>query len=204
MLKVGITGGIGSGKSTVARIFSVLGIPVYYADMASRKLMNEDPDVIAAITGHFGPESYRDKMLNRAHISSLVFRDPDKLALLNRLTHPATIRHANEWMLRHEREGIVPYVLKEAALIFESGSAAHLDFVIGVSAPLPLRIHRIMQRDSISREEVLMRIDRQMDESVKMKLCDAVVVNDEVSMIIPQVLELHEKLLLKMKNKDEK
>ncbi len=200
MLKVGITGGIGSGKSTVAKVFALLGVPVYNADNASRQLMNEDPAIVAAITEHFGPESYTEKKLNRAHLASIVFQDAEKLAILNKLTHPATIRHAGEWMERHAATGTVPYILKEAALIFESGSAAGLDYVIGVSAPLALRIRRIMQRDNVSREDVQQRIDKQLDESIKMKLCDAVIVNDEISMVIPQVLALHEKMTELSKN----
>lgn len=191
MLRVGLTGGIGSGKSTVARIFEVLGIPVYYADTAARQLMNEDEEVRRNMIEHFGAGSYENDKLNSAYISSIVFADPSKLDLLNRLTHPATIRHAEQWMLRQR----APYVIKEAALIFESGSSAQLDKVIGVYAPKSLRIQRTMRRDNISREAVIERMNRQIDEEIKMKLCDFVVTNDEQQAILPQVLALHEKLL---------
>ena len=192
VLRVGLTGGIGSGKSTVAKIFEVLGIPVYYADAAAKRLMNEDEELKKNIIEQFGKESYTEGKLNRSYIASLVFADKDKLELLNALTHPATIRDANAWMQRQTS----PYAIKEAALIFESGSAENLDHVIGVYAPTPLRIQRIMQRDNTTREEVLQRMNRQIDEDIKMKLCDSVIINDEQQLLIPQVLQLHEKLLI--------
>ncbi len=191
MLRVGLTGGIGSGKSTVAKIFEVLGIPVYYADTAARRLMNEDEELKKKIIEHFGKGSYADGQLNRPYISSLVFNDKEKLEFLNSLTHPATIFDANKWMLKQTS----PYAIKEAALIFESSSAEHLDHIIGVYTPTPLRIQRIMQRDKITEEEVLQRMKRQMDEDSKMRLCDFVIINDEQHLLIPQVLQLHEKLL---------
>lgn len=195
MLRVGITGGIGSGKSTVARVFEVLGIPVYNADTAARRLMNEDESLRQAIRQHFGEESYKDGILNRSYLAARVFDNPEKLALLNSLTHPATIRHAEEWMQRQQS----PYTLKEAALIFESGSSAQLDFVIGVYAPQALRIARVTGRDQVSREEVLKRMQRQIDETIKMKLCDAVIINDDQHPVIPQVLILHQQLLQRAK-----
>lgn len=193
MIRVGLTGGIGSGKSTVARVFEVLGIPVYYADEATRQLMNTDEALKKEIIKHFGEESYSNGRLNRPYIASIVFNDKEKLDLLNALTHPATIRHANDWM----QQQTTPYVIKEAALIFESGSAENLDYVIGVSAPKPLRIQRVMERDQISAEEVQKRMDRQLSEDMKMKLCDFVLVNNEQELLTPQVLALHEQLLKK-------
>lgn len=197
MLRIGLTGGIGSGKSTVAKIFEVLGIPVYYADAAARRLVNEDEELKKNIITHFGKESYVDSQLNRPYIASIVFNDKEKLELLNSLTHPATIRDANIWMqeLAESRGQSSLYTIKEAALIFESGSAEYLDHVIGVYTPAPLRIQRTMQRDKITKEEVLQRMNRQMDEDIKMKLCDFVIINDEQQLLIPQVLKLHDKLL---------
>ena len=192
MLKIGITGGIGSGKSTVAKIFEVLGIPVYYADDAAKRLMNEDEALKQKIKEQFGEAAYKDGELDRKYLGSLVFNAPEKLAVLNKLTHPATIADAEQWMKKQTTH----YAIKEAALIFESGAQEHLDYVIGVTAPAPLRILRTMQRDGISREEVIARMDKQMDESVKMKLCDFVLENNEQEMLLPQVLKLHEKLLL--------
>jgi dephospho-CoA kinase len=197
-LAIGLTGGIGSGKSTVARIFEVLGVPVYYADLATRNLVNTDEVLKEKIIAAFGKASYRDDQLDRGYIADIVFQDPEKLNLLNQLTHPATIEHANQWM----RKQHVPYAIKEAALIFESGSGAHLDYVIGVSAPLPLRLLRIMKRDHTTREKVLERMSRQIDEGIKMKLCDFVIMNDEQQLLIPQVIALHEQLLSVAKKKE--
>ncbi len=191
MLKIGLTGGIGSGKSIVARIFETLGIPVYYADDAAKRLMNEDEEIKNTITRHFGEESYINGILNRPHISSVVFNDKEKLDLLNAITHPATIRDAEAWMQRQNS----PYAIKEAALIFESGSAENLDYVIGVFAPPNIRIKRVMERDGISPDEVRKRMARQLDEEIKMKLCDFVITNNEEQLVIPQVLALHEKFI---------
>ncbi|RYF90477.1 MAG: dephospho-CoA kinase, partial [Chitinophagaceae bacterium] len=125
----------------------------------------------------------------RAFIASQVFSNKEKLELLNSITHPATIADSERWMKRQTS----PYAVKEAALLFESGSAGNLDYIIGVYAPVALRIHRTMQRDQISREEVQQRMNRQIDENMKMKLCDFVVINDEQQLLIPQVVRLNER-----------
>ena len=190
MLRVGITGGIGSGKSTVSKIFEVLGIPVYYADDASKRLMNEDETLKEKLRSIFGKETYTDGQLNRAYLSSIVFNNPEKLLLLNSIIHPATIKDAAEWMLKQT----APYAIKEAALIFESGSQQYLDKVIGVYAPAAVRIHRVMQRDNVTREEVLSRMNKQIDEQMKMRLCDYVIMNDEQELLISQVIEIHKKI----------
>ena len=190
MLKIGITGGIGSGKSMVAKVFEHLGIPVYNADTAAKSLMENDPALRASITELFGPEAYLNGTLNRSYISSLVFKDRSKLEALNALVHPATIKYGKDWMNRQT----TPYAIKVAALIFESGTQNELDYVIGVYAPQALRIHRVMQRDNVTREQVLQRMANQIEESVKMRLCDFVVVNDDQQLVLPQVLALHERL----------
>ena len=191
MLKIGLTGGIGSGKSTVAKVFELLKVPVYYADEASKRLYHTDKNLMAAIKQHFGEDVYTNDQLNRPRLAALVFNDPQKLALLNQLVHPPTIRDAKEWMQRQT----APYVIKEAALLFESGSVAGLDHVIGVKAPLHIRLKRTMDRDGVSREQVLSRMDRQLDEEIKMRLCDFIIDNSEQKLVIPQVLELHERFL---------
>ncbi len=191
MLKVGLTGGIGSGKSMVARIFEILGAPVYYADEAARRLQNEDPDLIREITTIFGEKAYYEGELDRKYVSDIVFQDKEKLEQLNALVHPATIHDAARWMSRQT----APYTVKEAALIFESGSQRDLDYVIGVTAPESLRIKRTMERDAVSEGEVIKRMERQLPDSIKMRLCDYVIKNDEQQLLIPQVLAIHEKLL---------
>jgi dephospho-CoA kinase len=191
MLKIGLTGGIGSGKSTVAKIFELLNVPVYYADEASKRLYHTDKQLMADLKKHFGEDVYTNDQLNRSRLAELVFTNPEKLELLNSLVHPPTLRDAEEWMQKQT----APYILKEAALLFETGSAAGLDYVIGVKAPQHIRIKRVMDRDGVSREQVLSRINKQLDEEIKMKLCDFIIDNSEQELVIPQVLELHERLL---------
>lgn len=189
MLKIGLTGGIGSGKSTVARIFETLGIPVYYSDDAAKTLMNTNNDLKNLIIEHFGNESYDKNGLNRKYIASIVFSNKEKLDLLNSLTHPATIQDSLAWMNLQSS----PYVIKEAALLFESGAAQELDYVIGVYAPQHIRVKRVIERDKTSVEDVMKRISRQIDEEMKMKLCDFVITNNDQQLVLPQVLELDKK-----------
>jgi dephospho-CoA kinase len=196
MLRIGLTGGIGSGKSTVARIFEVLGIPVYNADAASKKLMQENKELVAKIKNAFGEQAYKDGILDRKYLAEIVFVNSEKLNLLNSLVHPATIKDAAEWMSKQSS----PYSIKEAALIFESGSEKYLDYVIGVQAPLSLRLQRTIDRDHITIEQVKARMNHQMDEEQKMRLCNYVIVNDEQELLIPQVLELHGKLISQLAN----
>lgn len=190
MLRVGITGGIGTGKTVVARIFETLGVPVYYADTAAKTIINTDPEVKEHIIAQFGPDSYVQGKLNTPYISGIVFKDNDKLQILNNITHPAVIQHSQRWLAQQQTK----YSLKEAALLFESGSYKELDVIIGVSSPLETRIERVMERDNISREAVLQKMDKQMDEEEKIRQCDYIIYNDDKQMIIPQVLALHKSL----------
>lgn len=191
MLRLGLTGGIGSGKTTVAKIFELLGAPVYYADDEAKRIMNEDKQLRVSIQKHFGEAAYNNDELDRAYLAAKVFHDPFQLEILNSLVHPATIRDAAGWMNRQH----AAYVIKEAALIFESGASEHLDYVIGVYAPLSLRIKRTMERNDLNQDEVVKRMKNQIDEQIKMKLCDFIVYNDEQQLVIPQVIELHEKFI---------
>ena len=191
VLKIGLTGGIGSGKTTVAKIFELLNVPVYYADAVSKSLYTTDKDLMQSIKAHFGESIYTGNQLNRSMMASIVFNDPTQLALLNSLVHPPTIRHAEEWM----QQQTAPYLIKEAALLFESGSAAGLDYIIGVHTPKHVRIKRVMDRDGVSREEVLSRMERQVEENIKMKLCDFIIDNSGQQLVIPQVLQLHQYIL---------
>lgn len=197
MLKIGLTGGIGSGKSTVAQIFEVLNIPVYYADTEAKRLMNEDQELRSAITSIFGKGAYPNNLLDRKYISSIVFSDPAKLELLNSIVHPATKKDGEAWLQKQT----TPYAIHEAALIFEARVNERLDYVVGVSAPQELRIQRVMERDNVSREEILKRMSHQLDEETKMGKCDFVLINDEDQFLIPQVLELHQQLLNLAKQK---
>lgn len=196
MYIIGITGGIGSGKSTVARIFGLLGIPVYSADDAAKEIMVKDPLLVEQIREHFGPEAYlADGSLHRKYISNIVFNDKEQLAVLNSLVHPATIRDSEAWAARQQ----TPYVIKEAALMFETESFHYVDKVICVFAPEALRIHRVMKRDNVTRNDVIARMHKQIDDRIKMKLADYVVHNDEQQMVIPQVLALHQQFMATVK-----
>lgn len=190
MKKIGLTGGIGSGKSTVAAVFKTLGIPVFDADSVAKQIMETDATVIAAVTAQFGEDAYINGKLSRAYIANIVFNDAYQLELLNAITHPATIRAFENWVLQQQ----APYVIKEAALLFEAGTANGLDAIIGVTAPNVLRIQRVMHRDNVSRDMVIQRMDKQISDVIKMRLCDYVITNDDQQLLIPQVLKLDEML----------
>ena len=189
MLKVGLTGGLGSGKTTVSKIFASLGVPVFYADDVAKEIMNNNEDLKKELIQIFGKDAYTNT-LNRKYIADIVFKDAFKLEQLNALVHPLTIAAANTWMHQQTK----PYAIKEAALMFEAGAGKNLDYIIGVYAPQFLRIKRAMLRDNASREQILSRINKQVDETLKMKLCDFVIVNDEQQAILPQVEKLHQQL----------
>ncbi len=191
MLKVGITGGIGSGKSTVCQVFETLGIPVFYADAAANLITSNDPTVISKIKALLGDEVYASGPLDRKKVGELVFADQSLLQKMNAIIHPATIAYGKQWL----GSQTTPYAIKEAAIFFESGSNKDMDVMLGVYAPQEVRIERIMKRNSISREQVLKRMSKQLDEDAKMKLCDHIIINDGETAIIPQVLELHHILL---------
>jgi dephospho-CoA kinase len=194
MLKIGLTGGLGSGKTTISKVFASLGVPVLYADDVAKKIMNEDLVLKQEIINLFGKEAYTET-LNRKHIADIVFKDAFKLQQLNALVHPRTIAAADEWMQRQT----TPYIIKEAALMFEAGAATNLDYVIGVYAPQSLRVNRVMKRDKFTRAQVLERMNNQIDETIKMKLCDFVIINDEQQPVLPQVITLHKKFLSSIK-----
>lgn len=189
MLKVGLTGGIGSGKTIVAKVFECLGLPVYYADASAKRLMNEEP-LKSKISESFGADAYINGVLNRGWLAQKVFSDKEQLELLNSMVHPVTIADAERWF----SEQHAPYAIKEAALIFEAGSEKKLDHVIGVYAPDETRIKRTMERDGISREHVLARMSKQFPQEKNMERCDFVIMNDDIQAILPQVLDI-DKLL---------
>jgi dephospho-CoA kinase len=194
MLKIGITGGIGSGKTTVCKVFETLGIPVFYADTVAKQLMTTDAILMAGVKDTFGTQSYFDNgSLNNKHIAEIVFNNETELAKLNALVHPAVFRAFDEWDSKLPRH--IPYSLKEAALLFESGSYQMCDKNILVTAPQALKIARVTQRDKVSEEQVLARMNKQFTDEQKIKMADFFIENDEDKSIILQVLALHEEFL---------
>ncbi len=193
MLKVGITGGIGSGKTTVCKIFEVLNIPIYYADDRAKKIMVENEEVISKIKSFFGEKSYSiDGQLNRNYLSKHVFRDQEKLKKLNSIVHPAVWQDTANWMQEHNSAS---YILYEAAILFETGSYKMMDKIITVYANKELRIKRTIERDDCSREEVIARMDKQMDDELKKEKADYIIFNNEEDALILQVMNLHKELL---------
>ncbi len=192
-LQVGLTGGIGSGKTTVSRFFDTLGIPIYYADNAAKWLMQNDSILVSAIKTAFGEDIYNhDQVLDRQKLASIVFNDLKALRRLESLVHPAVFRHGQEWAAQYPE---VPYIIREAALTFESGSYKMLDKVITVFAPKEIRIQRVLQRDNTNKEAIEARMDKQWKDERKIELADFVIVNDGTQFLIPQVLKIHKQLL---------
>lgn len=189
---VGITGGIGSGKSTVCKIFEVLGVPVYYADDRAKYLMQHNEPLKSALTDVFGEAIYTNGLLNRQVLASMVFNDKGKLAKLNSLVHPAVAQDGVEWQVEHSHH---PYTLREAALLYEAGTYKALDKIIVVSAPLQTRINRVIARDNVTPEQVKARIANQWSEEEKIALADFVINNDGTHELIPQIIEVHRQLL---------
>ena len=187
---IGLTGGIGTGKSVVAKVFATLGIPVFNADEEAKRIMQSSLEIKAKLIQQFGSSIYNEFGLQKEKLAAIVFNDPYQLQLLNAIVHPVTIQAAKDWAAKQTS----PYVIKEAALIFESGSAEGLFKVIGVTAPLSLRIHRVMQRDGISKEQVEARMRNQISDTIKMRLCDFVIHNNNQQMVIPQVIEIDKKI----------
>lgn len=194
-LRVGITGGIGSGKSTVCEIFKSLGIPIFYADLSAKQLLNTDPVLRAGVIDLFGSEAYTPEgAYDRQAVARLAFSNPKKLAALNALVHPAVEVASRAWHQQQAQPGL-PYTLKEAALMIESGSHQYLDRLIVVTAPEALRIQRVMQRDGLTEEQVRARIRGQLPEEEKLQRADFVVENDGEHLLVPQVMAIHKTLL---------
>ncbi|MFC2100433.1 dephospho-CoA kinase [Bacteroidota bacterium] len=188
MLKIGLTGSIGSGKTIVSVIFKSLGVKVYHADEVARNLLNEShiKDKIQEIFGNgiVGDRGYID----RKALAGIVFNNRNELEKLNSIIHPVVHEHFNNWLSDYQNE---PYILHEAAILFESGFNKLFDKVIMVMAPLELRINRIMERDGINRDEILQRVRNQWDDQKKKKLSDWIINNDEKQLVIPQVISIH-------------
>lgn len=192
MYAIGVTGGIGSGKSLVCNIFRVLGMPVYNADERAGRIMETDPDLREALTGYFGERFYRDGKLNRPMIAHRIFSNEKDRNFVNSLVHPAVQADFLEWSVNQDRAA---YVIEEAALLFESGSWEKLDRTVLVSAPVNLRIERIMCRDGIKRSEVKARMASQIKVEEAEKLADHIILNDEKAFLLPQVLGIHDEIM---------
>jgi len=194
MKKIGITGGIGAGKSLICQVFKLLGIPNYSADQRAKWLQSNDAELKAKISFHFGKDAYSENGdLNREYLSNEVFGDDEKLNLLNSLVHPAVAEDFKNWCSEHSDK---PYVLKEAALLFETGSYKQLDATINVHASQEIRLKRTLERDpKRTQESVLSIMKKQFSDEERMELADFVIYNDESKSVIKQVMELHEKLI---------
>ena len=192
-LRIGITGGMGAGKSTVCKIFSQLGISIYDADSRAKWLMTNDDGMKKAIIDSFGWDSFtRKDELNREYIAKVVFNNEEKLKELNSIVHPAVKNDYEKWTLERKDE---PYSLKEAALLFESDSYKTLHKVIVITCPIETRIERILKRDHVKREDILKRLENQSSDRERMAKADWVMYNDGVSSLINQALELHRTIL---------
>lgn len=190
-LKIGITGGIGSGKTFLAKLFEALGVPVYNADEEAKRLMNSDTRIKKQLIELFGEATYKDGKLDRTFLATIVFSDKEKLELLNGIVHPIVIQEAKDWAERQTSR----YSLKEAALLFESGSYKELDYTILVTAPMDVRIQRVIKRDSVTEQQVRERISKQLSDEEKLQLADFVIINDGITPLLPQVWTLHQKFL---------
>ena len=194
MIKIGITGGIGSGKSTVCRVFETFGVPVFYADAVAKSIMVTDMLLIDGVKAAFGLASYDSTgKLNNKHIAAIVFNDQEELNKLNALVHPAVFRAFDAWL--SAIPDATPYVLKEAALLFESGSYQLCDYSVLVTAPREIKSKRVMLRDQVTAEQVQARMDKQMNDQEKAKMAHFLVNNDGSQSVIHQVLELHNQIL---------
>ena len=188
---IGLTGGIGSGKTTIANYFKSLGIPVYIADDAAKEVMKL-PEIIVSIKAAFGEEIFDANILNSEKLSKIVFNNPEKLNLLNKIVHPVVKLHFEKWLLSHKNN---PFIIKEAAILFESGSYKYCDKIITVVAPLENRLKRVMERDKITREDVLIRIKNQWSDEQKISKSDFVINNTTLQEAEKQVNEIYNLLI---------
>lgn len=199
MLKVGITGGIGSGKSTITSLFHNLGVPIYNSDERAKWLMSNDVDLMDQIKILFGQESYSNNKLNRAHLANIVFQNHDLLKQLNAIVHPLVKIDFENWLLLQKKE---PLVIKEAAILIESGAYKELDILIVVFANKEIRIKRVMNRDNVAKEDVEKRIETQLSDSERLKFAHYSIENNkDQSNLKKQVGELYKQLLSYPKNK---
>lgn len=190
-LKLGITGGIGSGKTSVCRVFRVLGIPFFSADPVAREIMNNDKTIIRHINSIAGRDLYANGSLDRMALANLIFNNNSLLEKVNSLVHPVVFDHFRKW----EIEQNAPYIIFEAAILFESGASKLVDRIATVAAPAEERVERVIQRNNLTREQVMERMRNQLDDDSRIRMSDYVIYNAENDMIIPAILKIHEDLL---------
>lgn len=194
-MKLGVTGGIGSGKTSVCKVFSILGIPVFSADQEAKEIMNNDKRIIRRLNSITGRNLYADGNLDRKELAAIIFNDDTLLQKVNSLVHPIVFENFRRW----ELEQPAPYVIMEAAILFESGASKFVDRVATVVAPVEERVERVISRNNLTREQVLDRMRNQMDDESRIKLSDYVIHNSEADMIIPAILKIHEDILTYIK-----
>lgn len=190
--KIGITGNIGSGKSTICHVFEVLNVPVYYSDLRAKKLINSDPEIMSVYKRIFGSGIYIDGLLDRKQVAETLFNNKKLLKEVEIAVHPAVMQDFDRWNEEQQSR----FVLYESAILFEKGNNRFMDKTIFVSAPEQLRIKRVMKRDNVSKEAVYARIRNQWKEEEKIKISDFVIVCDDITPVIPQVLELYDNIIL--------
>jgi dephospho-CoA kinase len=193
---IGLTGGIGSGKTTVANEFSALGIPVYITDQEARDLMQSE-SILNQIKAEFGNGVFENGILARKKLSEIVFNDSEKLSKLNGIVHPAVKKHFKEWLLLHKNN---PFVIYESAILFENGSYKDCDFIINVESPLEVRIQRVIERDKTTREEVMERIKNQWNDEDKSSKSDFVIKNISMEAIKLEIVKILNFLGIKQTN----
>ena len=191
MIKVGVTGGIGSGKSLICQVFSHLGVPVYSADEAAKNLMQYDPEIKKNLTGIFGGSIYEGEKLNRSKLAGLIFDNPQLLAKVNRIVHPGVAHDFGVWSSSFTS---VPFVIQESAILFESNAYKLFDYIILVTAPEEIRIQRVLSRPAMTREKILKIIKNQLPEEEKIVRSHFVIKNDETTLILPLILSLYTEL----------
>lgn len=187
MIKLGVTGGIGSGKSLVCSIISAMGYPVFNADIEARRIVDTDSGVVLSIKKLFGNEIYINNQLNRRRVAEIAFSNQEMLVKLNSIIHPAVAEHFIYWIIQHQSRELV---VEEAAILFESGAYKYLDKIITVIAPTEIRVERVMNRDGISEQFVLSRMNNQLPQDELIKRSDYIIENDGVKLILPQIVRI--------------
>ena len=191
MIKVGLTGGIGSGKTTVANYFIELGMPVYFADNEAKKLMNSSTKIKNKLINEFGENTYQNGELNRQYLADIVFHNKSKLSIINGIVHPAVAKHFAKWVKEHKTD----YIIQENAILFENNTSSNFDYIITVTAPVEIKIERILKRDLISKNDIISRMNNQWDDTKKIELSDFVIDNVDLADTKKQVNRIHKKLI---------